>query len=86
MEKVFEMVTIHLAILAIILIFAFSIGRVFGRVETTLKVYAKMNAIISALKKVNELASLRGEDISKLSTDELIRRAENQIKIKDLDE
>lgn len=86
MEKVVEMVTIHFAFLVIIVIFAFSVGKTFGRIETSIIFNRKLTSIISALKKVNQIAALRGEDIAKMSTEEIVRRTENQLKIKDGDE
>lgn len=42
-----------------------------------------MQSLISALKKVDTLAALRGEDVSKLSTDEIVRRTKKQLESED---
>jgi len=77
------MVSIHFAILVVLFLFAFSIGRTFGRAEAGVLFNKRLNSIISALQKVETLASLKGEDISKLSTDDLVHRAKKQLKIAD---
>lgn len=67
-------------------LFAFSLGRVSGRVEASLAFQRRMNDIIDALKKVEQLAVLKGEDISKLSSQEIVHRTQKQLEIKEHDE
>lgn len=70
-----------LLIVVIALVF-FSLGRVSGRLEATLLFRQRMNDIIGALKKVEQLAVLRGEDMSKLSSEEIVTRTQKQLEIK----
>lgn len=82
MEKVVAM-NMQFIALALVSLFSFSLGRTFGRIETTLSFNHKMQSLISALKKVDTLAALRGEDVSKLSTDEIVRRTKKQLESED---
>lgn len=70
---------IQFLVMALLALFSFSLGRTFGRVETTLSFNHKLRMIISALRKVDTLATLKGEDVSNLSTEELVRRATKHI-------
>jgi hypothetical protein len=40
-----------------------------------------INAIIDAMRKVEKIAALRGEDVSKLSTSEIVHRTQKQMEI-----
>lgn len=62
---------------------SFFLGRTFGRIETTIALNHKIHLIITAMRKVEKLAALRGEDVSKISLDELLRRTETQLQVKD---
>ena len=64
-------------------LFVFFIGRIYGQVEATFAFSKRINSIIEALRKVNELAALKGEDISNLSTQEILHRTKKQMEIKD---
>lgn len=72
--------------MALLALFSFSLGRTFGRVETTLSFNHKMQLLISAMRKVDTLASLKGEDMSKLSTEEIVRRTKKQLESEDNNE
>lgn len=57
----------------------FSLGRSIGRLEGSVSMAHKFNTILSAIKKVENLAQLKGEDLSKISPEELIARAEKYL-------
>lgn len=63
----------------------FMFGRYCGRVEATILFGRRLNAIIDAMRKVEKLASLKGEDMSKLSTSEIVHRTQKQMEITDDD-
>jgi replicative superfamily II helicase len=63
----------------------FLFGRYCGRVEAAIIFSQRINLIIDAIRKVEKLASLRGEDISKLTSDEIVHRAQKQMEIKNGD-
>ena len=77
------MVTVNFFVIVLLSLLSFSLGRTFGRVESSIQMTNKLNSIIVAMKKVETLASLKGEDISKLSTDEIVHRTKKQMEIKD---
>lgn len=58
----------------------FSFGRSAGRLEGSILMAQRFNTIISAIKKVENLAQLKGEDVSKISSEELVARAEKYLK------
>lgn len=60
----------------------FSLGRLSGRVEASMLYNKKLKDLLEAIKKVEQLASLRGEDVSKLSSDEILYRAKKQLELK----
>lgn len=61
---------------------SFSVGRIFGRVETTAVFNQRLQQILAAMRKVETLAHLRGEDLSKLSTEEIAYRTKKQLEMK----
>jgi cell fate (sporulation/competence/biofilm development) regulator YmcA (YheA/YmcA/DUF963 family) len=71
------------AAIALATMLSFFLGRTFGRIETTIALNQKIHLIVSAMRKVEKLATLRGEDVSKISVDELLRRTETQLQVKD---
>ena len=73
------------ALLVISYIATFLIGRVYGQVESALIFTQRINSIIDALKKVENLALLKGEDLSKLSTKDLIERARKHMETRNDD-
>lgn len=79
------MVEIHFFVLVFLSFLSFSLGRTFGRVESSTLFNARIQATIEALKKVEQLASLKGEDLSKLPTTEIVARAQKQLEIKNND-
>jgi len=81
------MVNVHFAFIALLALAAFSLGRTFGKVESSILFSQRVNLIISALRKVETLASLKGENIEKLSTEELVHRTQkhlNELEDKDV--
>lgn len=77
------MITVHFAVFVLLALLSFSLGRTFGRVQSSIEFSNTLRLILSALKKVETLAALKGEDISKLSTEELIHRTTKQLQIKE---
>lgn len=75
------MVTIHGLVIALIALVCFSLGRVSGRVEASLLYSSRLNDILTALKKVGEIASLKGEDLTKLTTEEIVHRTRKQMEL-----
>ena len=87
MEEIIKMVGEYYLILFVGVFFAgYSLGRLAGRIEVSLTFQQNMPAIISALKKVQQLAELRGEDASKLSTQEIVIRIQKQLDIKNVED
>ena len=86
LEKVSQMVTAtHLLIVGVIFV-AFFFGRFVGRVESSILFSNHIASVIDAIRKVETLAALKGEDISKLSAEEIVLRANKQLQIKKDDE
>lgn len=83
MEEISQMVTSHFLLMCFLSLLSFSLGRVAGRLEASAIFSRRMNEIIGALKKVEQLAELRGEDVTKLSPQELVHRTQKQLDIKD---
>lgn len=77
------MVEIHFFVIVLLSFISFSLGRVVGRLESSLLMTTRLNSIIDALKKIQTISSLRGEDVSKLSSEELIRRIQKQLELED---
>ena len=73
-------------LICVLTLMSFSLGRISGRIEASLIFGKRMNDIIGALKKVEHLANLKGEDISKLTPEEIVHRTQKQLEIKDHDE
>jgi hypothetical protein len=84
--ETFKMVTVHFAALVLIGVLSFFVGRTFGRVESVLQFNRRMQDIILALKKVENLAELRGEKLASLSADEIVHRTKRQLELKGDDE
>lgn len=82
MEETVEMVDQTVVFIVVVALVFFSLGRITGRAEAAIIFRQRMNNIISALKKVEQLAALRGEDLSKVSTEEIVTRAQKQLEIK----
>lgn len=83
MEEIAQMVTSQFLIICFVTLLAFSLGRLSGRLEASVMFSRRMNDIIGALKKVEQLAELKGEDVSTLSSQELVHRTQKQLDIKD---
>lgn len=80
------MVTIHFIMLCFISLLCFSLGRAYGRIEAGLIFNQKINSIITALKRVQQLAELRGEDLTKVSSEEIVYRTQKQLELKDVED
>ena len=77
------MVTVHFAVVVLLALLSFSLGRTFGRIQSSVDFSNTLRLVLSALKKVETLAALKGEDVSKLSAEELIHRTRKQLEIKE---
>lgn len=64
---------------------SFLFGRYCGRIEAAILFGQRINHIIDAMRKVEKLASLKGEDVSKLSTSEIVYRTQKLMETKDDD-
>lgn len=60
----------------------FLAGRICGQFESAVLYSQRINSVIDAIKKVENLAALKGEDLSKVSTKELVERARKQMELK----
>jgi hypothetical protein len=60
-------------------IFFFFFGKLAGKLEATLALRGEVTKIITATQKVQNLANLKGEDISKISDQEFIERIKVQL-------
>jgi hypothetical protein len=45
-----------------------------------------MNEVLTAMKRVNEVASLKGEDLTKLTTEEIVQRTRKQMELNNDDD
>lgn len=70
------MVESNFFVTCLISLLCFSLGRVAGRLEASVIYSKRINDIIAALKKVEQLASLKGEDISSIPTTEIVYRTQ----------
>lgn len=82
MEKVIKMVGSTTLLLIASHLLVFLIGRIYGQVESAIAFSKRINSIIDAMRKVENLAALKGEDISNLSTQEILNRTKKQMEIK----
>lgn len=71
--------TIILSIVSYVCVFLF--GRIYGQIESSMLFSRRINALIEAMRKVENLATLRGEDLSKISTNEWVERTRKQMDI-----
>lgn len=76
------MVNFTSILLVLSYLFVFLFGRVYGRIESSIIFSQRINAIIDAIRRVENLASLKGEDLSKVPTQEIIERTKKQMEIK----
>lgn len=68
-------------ITVLLMIGAYSLGVAAGEFRANNATSARLQQIFTALKKVTDLATLRGEDISKLSDSELMSRIQKQLEV-----
>jgi hypothetical protein len=71
-----------LIILVIVSLFVYNIGKVVGRVEQVTATNTLIVDLINSIKKVEQLSELKGEDASKLSTQEFVYRVQKQLELK----
>ena len=60
----------------------FFMGRSLGRVEMSIQMRREILGIIDAVRKVEHVSSLKGEDISKMSIDDLMKKVKDQMNLK----
>lgn len=77
------MVTVHALVIVFISFVCFSLGRLSGRAEAYIIFSKRLNDIVCAIKKLDEISSLRGQNISNMSAEEIVQRTK---KIMELDD
>jgi hypothetical protein len=77
------MVTIHFFVIVLLSLLSFSLGRLAGRMESSIIMTRRLNSIIMALKRVETISSLKGEDLTNVSSEELVRRINKQMELDD---
>lgn len=75
------MVTTHFLVMVLLSLLCFSVGRLAGRMEASLIMTQRLNQIIHALKKIETVSALKGENLANLSTEELVNRIQKQMEI-----
>jgi hypothetical protein len=83
LEENVEMVTVNFFVIVLISLLCFSVGQMSGRIEASVLYSNRLHEILTAMKKVSEIASLRGEDLTKLSTEEIVTRTKKHLELKD---
>ena len=86
MDEITQMVTANFFVIVFISLLCFSLGRVYGRAESSLVYSNRMNEVLTAMKRVNEVASLKGEDLTKLTTEEIVQRTRKQMELNNDDD
>jgi hypothetical protein len=56
-------------------------GKALGKVEMSIQMRSEILRIIDAVKKVEQVSSLKGEDISKMSVDDLMKKVKDQMNL-----
>lgn len=75
------MVTTHFLVMVLLSLLCFSVGRLAGRMEASLIMTQRLNEIIQALKKIQTVSALKGENLANLSTEDLVNRIQRQMEI-----
>jgi len=70
-------------VIAFLMFFSYMLGSVFGELRAIHATNERLKNFLVALKKVSDLATLRGEDFSKLSDTELLDRIQKQLEVYD---
>ena len=78
MDETTQMVTANFFVIVFISLLCFSLGRVYGRAESSLIYSSRLNDVLTAMKRINEVASLKGED---LTTEEIVKRTRKQMEL-----
>jgi len=86
LDEITQMVTANFFVIVFISLLCFSLGRVYGRAESSLVYSNRMNEVLTAMKRVNEVASLKGEDLTKLTTEEIVQRTRKQMELNNDDD
>lgn len=73
------MVSINFIVLVLALVSSFLLGRSCGSIETSVRLHQRFAMLISAIKQVEALSSLSGEDLSKVPIDEIVSRAKTHM-------
>jgi hypothetical protein len=77
------MVTIHFFVIMFLSFLCFSLGRLAGRMESSILMSRRLNCIMLALKKVETISSLKGENLANVSSEELVKRINKQLELED---
>jgi hypothetical protein len=77
------MVTSNFFVMLFLSLLCFSLGRIAGRIESSLMMTNRLNSMMLALKKIETISSLKGENLSNLSTEELVSRIQKQMELDD---
>ena len=75
------MVTSNFFVMLLLSMLCFSLGRIVGKMESAVMMTNRLNSIMLALKKIETVSSLKGENLSTLSTEELVNRIQKQMEL-----
>jgi hypothetical protein len=75
------MVTSNFFVMLLLSMLCFSLGRIVGKMESAAMMTNRLNSIMLALKKIETVSSLKGENLSTLSTEELVNRIQKQMEL-----
>lgn len=71
-----------IALFVIFNVIFFFMGKALGKLEMSILMRSEILSIIDAVRKVEQVSSLKGEDINKMSIDELMNRVKVQMQLK----
>jgi hypothetical protein len=77
------MVTSNFFVMLLLSMLCFSLGRIVGKMESAVIMTNRLNSIMFALKKIEAVSSLKGENLATLSTEELVNRIQKQMELED---
>lgn len=77
------MVTSNFFVMLLLSLLCFSVGRLTGRMESSIIMTRRLNSMMLALKKIETISSLKGENLSNISTEELVNRIQKQMELED---
>jgi hypothetical protein len=75
------MIEMTIILLIFLNIIVFFMGKALGKVEMSIQMRSEILRIIDAVKKVEQVSSLKGEDISKMSVDDLMKKVKDQMNL-----